>query len=73
MTLTAHARPDQHTQNKHRTLSGFMRRIAITDILVVTWAVLGAEVIRFGSDPVESALPGGDHSPTCGIPPSRLS
>jgi len=63
MTLTAHLRPDQHTRSKQKALSGFLRRIAITDFLVVTWAVLGAEVIRFGSDPVEAALPGAEHSP----------
>ena len=63
MTLAAHPRPDQQTQNKRAALSGFMRRIAITDILVVTWAVLGAEIIRFGSDPVEATLSSGGPSP----------
>ena len=63
MTLTARARPDQQTQNKQTALSGFMHRIAITDILVVTWAVLGAEMIRFEADPVEATLSSGEHSP----------
>ena len=63
MTLASRLRPDQHTQSKERALSGFLRRIAITDILVVTWAVFGAELIRFGSDAVSASLPGADTSP----------
>src|ERR1035437_5308993 len=58
MSLTTHLRPDQSTQNKPRALSGFMRRIAITDILVITWAGLGAGLIRFGADAVQATLPG---------------
>jgi exopolysaccharide biosynthesis polyprenyl glycosylphosphotransferase len=33
-----------------------MRRIAITDLLVIIWAVLGAQLIRFGTDPVGAIL-----------------
>jgi hypothetical protein len=33
-----------------------MRRIALTDLLVVIWAVLGAQLIRFGADPVGAIL-----------------
>jgi hypothetical protein len=58
VTLQAPLRPDHATQSRQRALSGVMRRIAITDFLVVAWAVLGAEAIRFGADPVESMLPG---------------
>jgi exopolysaccharide biosynthesis polyprenyl glycosylphosphotransferase len=35
---------------KQDILSGFMRRVAITDFLVISWAVVGAQLIRFGSD-----------------------
>jgi hypothetical protein len=35
-----------------------MRRIALTDLLVIIWAVLGAQLIRFGADPVEAILSG---------------
>jgi exopolysaccharide biosynthesis polyprenyl glycosylphosphotransferase len=58
VTLAAPLRSDSSTENKERALSGFLRRIAITDILVVTWAVLGAELIRFGADAVQATLPG---------------
>jgi len=33
-----------------------MRRIAVTDLLVIIWAVLGAQLIRFGADPVGAIL-----------------
>jgi exopolysaccharide biosynthesis polyprenyl glycosylphosphotransferase len=36
-----------------------MRRIGITDFLVIIWAVLGAQLIRFGSDPVKAMLSNG--------------
>jgi len=58
VTLEAPLRPSEATQIKQRALSGFLRRIAITDIVVITWAVLGAEVLRFGSKAVEATLPG---------------
>jgi FlaA1/EpsC-like NDP-sugar epimerase len=58
VTLEAPLRPSEATQIKQRALSGFLRRIGVTDLLVITWAVLGAEVLRFGSDAVEATLPG---------------
>jgi len=36
-----------------------MRRLAITDLLVVIWAVLGAQLIRFGPAAGEAKLPVG--------------
>ena len=60
MTLEAPLRPSEATQVKQHALSGFLRRIAITDLLVITWAVFGAEVLRFGSNAVEATLPGSD-------------
>ena len=62
MSVAHHLRPDFATQNKAHALSGFLRRIAITDVLVVIWAVLGAELIRFGSGVVVAALPGSDQT-----------
>jgi exopolysaccharide biosynthesis polyprenyl glycosylphosphotransferase len=34
-----------------------LRRIAFTDVLVITWAVLGAQLIRFGPNPAEMVSP----------------
>lgn len=55
--MEAPLRPSLATQIKQRALPGFLRRIAITDIRVITWAVLGAEVLRFGSNAVKATLP----------------
>ena len=38
------------TRRKHDALSGFMRRVTISDFLVIIWAVVGAQLIRFGSN-----------------------
>ena len=40
-------------------MSGFMRRVGITDLLVIIWAVLGAQLIRFGPDAAQAKLPAG--------------
>ena len=40
-------------------MPGFLRRLALTDLLVIAWAVLGAELIRFGTSHVQALLPGG--------------
>jgi exopolysaccharide biosynthesis polyprenyl glycosylphosphotransferase len=56
MTLTAPLRPVQSTQNKQGALSGLLRRIAFTDLLVIIWAVLGAQLLRLGPDPVQAML-----------------
>jgi exopolysaccharide biosynthesis polyprenyl glycosylphosphotransferase len=58
VTLSALLRPDHANQIKQRALSAMMRRIALTDFLVIAWAVLGAEANRFGADAIESTLPG---------------
>jgi hypothetical protein len=42
--------PDHSTAQRQGSLSGIMRRIAITDLLVIIWAVLGAQLIRFEAD-----------------------
>ena len=54
MTVNAHPRADQSTRHQHHGLSGILLRIWITDLLVIIWAVLGAETIRFGSAAVAS-------------------
>ena len=36
-------------RKKQDVLSGLMRRVAITDLVVISWAVVGAQLIRFGS------------------------
>lgn len=61
MTLLARSRPDRSTERKKDVLCGFMRRVGITDLLVIIWAVLGAQLIRFGLGGPESILTtGGD-------------
>jgi exopolysaccharide biosynthesis polyprenyl glycosylphosphotransferase len=59
VTLAARLRSDHSTQNKQRALSGFMRRIGIVDVLVIIWAVLGAQLLRFGPRPVTVTLSDG--------------
>ena len=56
MTLEAPPRPDHATQNRARALSGFLSRVALTDLLVISWAVLGAQLLRFGAQPVEDLV-----------------
>jgi exopolysaccharide biosynthesis polyprenyl glycosylphosphotransferase len=58
MTLATRLRPDRSTQRKKDVLSGFLRRVAVADLLVIIWAVLGAQLIRFGPGPVNAILPG---------------
>src|SRR5450759_5115367 len=58
MNLATRLRPDRSTQRKNDVLSGFLRRVAVTDLLVIIWAVLGAQLIRFGPGPVKAILPG---------------
>jgi len=43
-------------------MDSFMRLVGISDILVVSWAVLGGQLIRFGSDTVRATVWGGAHS-----------
>ena len=50
MTLGALADTDSPTLPKLDPLAGFMHRVVITDLLVIIWAVWGAELIRFGPD-----------------------
>jgi exopolysaccharide biosynthesis polyprenyl glycosylphosphotransferase len=57
MTLTARLNLQHSTQHRQRALSGFMRRVSITDVLVIIWAVLGAQLLRFGSIATEAKLP----------------
>jgi len=59
VTLAARPRPDLPTRPKQDALSGFTRRIRTSDLLVIIWAVLGAQLIRFGPGPVKALLPGG--------------
>jgi hypothetical protein len=56
VTLAARSRPDCSTAHKQGSLSGVIRRIAITDLLVISWAVVGAQLIRFGAKPVGGIL-----------------
>ena len=50
MTWGTLAASDRATVREQDALSGFMRWVGVTDLLVVTWAVVGAHLIRFGPD-----------------------
>ena len=56
MTLGARPRPDHQTEQNQDGLSGFLRRVAVTDLLVIIWAVWGAQLIRFGPDAQDNTL-----------------
>jgi exopolysaccharide biosynthesis polyprenyl glycosylphosphotransferase len=59
VTIGAALRTQQDTQHTQHALSGFMRGIALADLFVIIWAVLGAQLLRFGPHPVEVAVTGG--------------
>jgi exopolysaccharide biosynthesis polyprenyl glycosylphosphotransferase len=59
MTLGTLLGLDRPPGRKQDVLSGFMRRIGITDLLVISWAVVGAQLIRFGRDGAGAKLPVG--------------
>jgi exopolysaccharide biosynthesis polyprenyl glycosylphosphotransferase len=50
------------TGRKQDVLSGLMRRVGITDLLVIIWAVLGAQLIRFGTYSPDATLTAGARS-----------
>jgi exopolysaccharide biosynthesis polyprenyl glycosylphosphotransferase len=56
MTLAARVRIHRAARRKKDVLSGFIRRVAITDFLVICWAVLSAQLLRFGPDSFEAML-----------------
>src|SRR5450759_511688 len=62
MGLTARLRLDRASQRKKDgqrkkdVLSGFMRWAALTDLLVISWAVLSAQLLRFGPESFETIL-----------------
>jgi exopolysaccharide biosynthesis polyprenyl glycosylphosphotransferase len=43
-------------EDRQRALSGLIQRIGLTDLLVIIWAVLGAQLIRFGQSAVQATL-----------------
>ena len=61
MTLRTPHRLDHSTEISERALSSLIRRMGITDLLVIIWAVLGAQLIRFGPDAAGATLPGVQH------------
>jgi len=63
MTLAARLRIHRAARRKKDVLSGFIRRVAITDFLVICWAVLSAQLLRFGPDSFKAML-----SPTAMTP-----
>jgi hypothetical protein len=56
MTLAVRLHPDRSNQYKREVLSRFLRRVAITDLLVISWAVMAAQLLRFGPDSFETIL-----------------
>ena len=61
MTLRTPHRLDHSTEISERALSSLIRRMGITDLLVIIWAVLGAQLIRFGPDAARATLPAVQH------------
>lgn len=51
MTVGTPLQPQQDTQQHRSALTGLIRRIALVDLSVITWAVLGAQLLRFGPHP----------------------
>jgi exopolysaccharide biosynthesis polyprenyl glycosylphosphotransferase len=56
VTFKARAHPDRSTERKKDVLGRFMRRVVVTDLLVIVWAVLGAQLIRFGPGAADAKL-----------------
>jgi exopolysaccharide biosynthesis polyprenyl glycosylphosphotransferase len=56
VTLGTLLAPVRFTRRKQDVLSGFMRRVGFTDLLVIIWAVLGAQLIRFGTYGADATL-----------------
>ena len=56
MKLATRLRPRLPTRQKQDVLVGFLHRVGITDVLVIIWAVVGAQAVRFGPVPVEAML-----------------
>jgi len=63
VTLTARHHADPSARVGRRPLPGLMLKIGLTDFLVVSWAVLGAQLIRFGPDAAAVRLPEDESSP----------
>ena len=59
MTLGTPPSLIRSTRRKHDALSGLMRRVAISDFLVIIWAVVGAQLIRFGTSGSDATSPSG--------------
>ena len=43
-------------EDRQRALSGLIRRIGVTDLLVIIWAIMGAQLIRFGQSAAQATL-----------------
>ena len=61
MTLRTSHHLDHCSEISERALSSLIRRMGITDLLVIIWAVLGAQLIRFGPDAAGAPLPAVQH------------
>src|SRR5664280_3647774 len=42
--------------DRQRALSGLIRRIGVTDLLLIIWAIMGAQLIRFGQSAAQATL-----------------
>jgi len=61
VTLRTSHHLDHCSEISERALSSLIRRMGITDLLVIIWAVLGAQLIRFGPDAAGAPLPAVQH------------
>jgi exopolysaccharide biosynthesis polyprenyl glycosylphosphotransferase len=50
-------------QDRQHALSGLVQRISLTDLLVIIWAIMGAQLIRFGDSAAQATMSAEHGSP----------
>jgi exopolysaccharide biosynthesis polyprenyl glycosylphosphotransferase len=62
VTLTERIHLQHPTRDdRQRALSGLIQRIGLTDLLVIIWAVMGSQLIRFGDNAAQATM-SADHA-----------
>jgi len=57
VTLTERVHLEHPTHDdRQRAVAGLIQRIGLTDLLVIIWAVMGAQLIRFGDSAAQATL-----------------
>jgi exopolysaccharide biosynthesis polyprenyl glycosylphosphotransferase len=55
LTERIHLQP-RTREDRQRAVTGLIQRIGLTDLLVIIWAVMGAQLIRFGDSAAQATL-----------------